>query len=508
MDLKCPPGVDESIFLSLPPDVKLDVVAQYNEQQPRESRSDVSRDEKSSARTPDKKSPKKNTFPQGTGVIGAVLVGPDNDTAEYVINRKMKSSDQRVNAKLHATAAVVSPLQHAMSPHKVEVEEEQSSDLPFGGELDPEMLAALPEDIRREVIESYWEEQERKTKSAKDKSFVEPLESKVSTPSSSVTSSIQTSHVCSPRRSGIETRPEEDAYSRSRHIINPLSRSDIENEPRRSRHIISPLSQSDLENEPSLKKPPTIDRNIAFPLSASVAQSAVCRRPEPTPMETMKCKYVGGYDERRRRSGKGELRWENGDTFRGLFADGLRCGPGTLKLHDGSSYEGNWKNDQYDGYGVRKFPNGYIYAGMFQNGRFYGHGRCDFPNGDSYEGDWIDGLMEGLGKYIHKVNGDIYEGMYLAGKRDGPGRYRHRNRRTDIVHYVNNKRMGEGVRWSKDGKKAWLLQGKEVMGKLSKESAIKLQDKICGSHIKILEDNLTLIYRPVHTPPRTSTTRY
>mmetsp|Transcript_67933 Transcript_67933/g.100785 ORF Transcript_67933/g.100785 Transcript_67933/m.100785 type:complete len:177 (-) Transcript_67933:81-611(-) len=174
----------------------------------------------------------------------------------------------------------------------------------------------------------------------------------------------------------------------------------------------------------------------------------------------------------------------------------------------GSSYEGNWKNDQYDGYGVRKFPNGYIYAGMFQNGRFYGHGRCDFPNGDSYEGDWIDGLMEGLGKYIHKVNGDIYEGMYLAGKRDGPGRYRHRNRRTDIVHYVNNKRMGEGVRWSKDGKKAWLLQGKEVMGKLSKESAIKLQDKICGSHIKILEDNLTLIYRPVHTPPRTSTTRY
>mmetsp|Transcript_67936 Transcript_67936/g.100789 ORF Transcript_67936/g.100789 Transcript_67936/m.100789 type:complete len:348 (-) Transcript_67936:668-1711(-) len=335
MDLKCPPGVDESIFLSLPPDVKLDVVAQYNEQQPRESRSDVSRDEKSSARTPDKKSPKKNTFPQGTGVIGAVLVGPDNDTAEYVINRKMKSSDQRVNAKLHATAAVVSPLQHAMSPHKVEVEEEQSSDLPFGGELDPEMLAALPEDIRREVIESYWEEQERKTKSAKDKSFVAPLESKVSTPSSSVTSTIQTSQVYSPRRSRIETRPEEDAYSRSRHIINPLSRSDIENEPRRSRHIISPLSQSDLENEPSLKKPPTIDRNIAFPLSASVAQSAVCRRPEPTPMETMKCKYVGGYDERRRRSGKGELRWENGDTFRGLFADGLRCGPGTLKLHDG-----------------------------------------------------------------------------------------------------------------------------------------------------------------------------
>mmetsp|Transcript_67940 Transcript_67940/g.100801 ORF Transcript_67940/g.100801 Transcript_67940/m.100801 type:complete len:508 (-) Transcript_67940:91-1614(-) len=507
MDLKCPPGVDESIFLSLPPDVQRDVVAQYTEQQPRKSRSDTSsRDEKSSARTPDRKSPKKNAFLQGTGVIGAVRVGPDNnDTAEYVTNRKMKSLDQRVNAKRHASAAAAaaSPLQHAVSPLNVEVEEEQSTDLPFGGELDPEMLAALPEDIRREVIESYWEEQERKTKSAKDKSFVEPPELKVSTPSSSVTSSIQTSPVYPPQRSRIEIRSEEDAYIESL-SFNQQSPSKTN---RRSRNIISPLSLSDLENEPSLKKPPTIDRNIAFPLSASVAQSAVCRRPEPTPMETMKCKYVGGYDERRRRSGKGELRWENGDTFRGLFADGLRCGPGTLKLHDGSSYEGNWKNDEYDGYGVRKFPNGYIYAGQFQNGRSCGHGKCTFPNGDSYEGGWIDGLMDGLGKYVHKVNGDIYEGMYHAGKRDGPGRYRHRNRRTDVVQYVNNERVGEAVRWSKCSKKAWLLQGKEVMRKLSKEDAMKLQDKICGSHIEILDDNVSLRYR-MSTPPRKYTTRY
>lgn len=162
--------------------------------------------------------------------------------------------------------------------------------------------------------------------------------------------------------------------------------------------------------------------------------------------------------------------------------NGLRDGMGTFSLHDGSTYKGNWKQDKFDGYGIRTFPSGYVYAGNYQDGQSHGFGKATFPppSCDTYQGHWYKGLMHGLGTYTHVKQGDVYEGLYVNGKRHGPGRYRFKNYRTDIIEYSCGERVGRGVRWSKDGKKAWLLDGKNVCKSLSLDDAMKLQREICG----------------------------
>ena len=62
--------------------------------------------------------------------------------------------------------------------------------------------------------------------------------------------------------------------------------------------------------------------------------------------------YKGLY-ENGKPSGEGEYYWENGNSFKGNFANGLRNGKGIWKRGAGKSdkYEGEYKNDQKWGYG-------------------------------------------------------------------------------------------------------------------------------------------------------------
>ncbi|KAL7535408.1 hypothetical protein ACHAWF_005158 [Thalassiosira exigua] len=113
------------------------------------------------------------------------------------------------------------------------------------------------------------------------------------------------------------------------------------------------------------------------------------------------CTYTGEYNVMGKRHGDGELKWENGDVYRGKFKDGFIEGRGTICFHDGTEYAGQWKRNRFHGEGTRRFNNGNVYSGNYDSGKRQGQGKCYFANGDTYVGDWKDDTINGFGRYYY-----------------------------------------------------------------------------------------------------------
>ena len=104
---------------------------------------------------------------------------------------------------------------------------------------------------------------------------------------------------------------------------------------------------------------------------------------------------------------------------------------------------------------------------------------CYFANGDYYVGAWNNDCIEGFGRY-HYNTGRAFEGNFKAGKREGRGKFQQLNGSVDIYRYVDDKRAGDGVRWSKDRSKAWRLDYKgKKKEKVPLERAMQIADR-CG----------------------------
>eukprot|EP00581_Thalassiosira_minuscula_P013119 CAMPEP_0183729268 /NCGR_PEP_ID=MMETSP0737-20130205/29989_1 /TAXON_ID=385413 /ORGANISM="Thalassiosira miniscula, Strain CCMP1093" /LENGTH=798 /DNA_ID=CAMNT_0025961415 /DNA_START=56 /DNA_END=2452 /DNA_ORIENTATION=+ len=193
---------------------------------------------------------------------------------------------------------------------------------------------------------------------------------------------------------------------------------------------------------------------------------------------TTTCTYTGEYNMMGKRHGDGELKWANGDKYVGKFKDGYIEGRGTISFHDGTEYAGQWKTNRFHGEGTRRFNNGNVYTGNYVAGKRQGQGRCYFANGDMYVGDWKEDTIHGFGRYYYN-NGHSFEGMFRNGKRNGRGKYQLTDGRVEIYRYVNDSRVGDGVRWSANRKKAWRMNDGKVTKRVSIEEAAAIA-KRCG----------------------------
>ena len=160
----------------------------------------------------------------------------------------------------------------------------------------------------------------------------------------------------------------------------------------------------------------------------------------------------------------------------GTFWNGVREGEGTISFSDGSEYVGNWKDNKMHGQGTRRFPNGNVYNGTYREGKRSGNGRCYYANGDMYVGEWGNDQMNGFGRYYYN-NGQCFEGFFWEGKRNGMGKYQLTDGRVDIYRYDNDARVGEGVRWSANRKKAWRLVDGKLKGKISLQMATEIAQR-------------------------------
>ena len=93
-----------------------------------------------------------------------------------------------------------------------------------------------------------------------------------------------------------------------------------------------------------------------------------------------------------------EYYWNNGDSYKGEFADGQMTGSGTYDYQDGSKYTGSFLNGERCGQGtLYNAGDKKIYEGGWKDGYFSGEGIYYFPNGAAYEETWENGTCHGGG---------------------------------------------------------------------------------------------------------------
>lgn len=122
--------------------------------------------------------------------------------------------------------------------------------------------------------------------------------------------------------------------------------------------------------------------------------------------------------------GKGTATYPNGDTYVGLFKDGVRHGYGVYTYASTlDTYEGEWLNNEKHGIGKQTYVKDGSYYGAFQNGKRHGEGVFTYKNGDIYSGKWENGKKNGQGTYIFEEtkmkvkgswsNSEIQEGDWI-----------------------------------------------------------------------------------------------
>lgn len=186
--------------------------------------------------------------------------------------------------------------------------------------------------------------------------------------------------------------------------------------------------------------------------------------------------------------GVGEYFYKNGDHYKGEWKNDAFDGEGMYSDHKGSKYEGMWKEDKMHGRGKYLDAAGNLYDGTFYQGKFHGAGKLNYVNGDYYEGEFRQGKRDGQGKCVdvdrntyegmwsdnkrngygnfRDVMGGVYKGHYKKGIRDGPGTYLWPEGQIDVTICKDDVRVGIGVGWSADRKRAWRMVDGEYVADL------------------------------------------
>lgn len=98
----------------------------------------------------------------------------------------------------------------------------------------------------------------------------------------------------------------------------------------------------------------------------------------------------------------------------GGYANGKAIGAGKMIVNDLGEFIGYFENDKLSKDSIctvnLKFPNGDTFKGYMLGGKISGYGELRFANGDYYIGEFIDGKFSGTGnvRYTHKKG--VYEG--------------------------------------------------------------------------------------------------
>lgn len=146
--------------------------------------------------------------------------------------------------------------------------------------------------------------------------------------------------------------------------------------------------------------------------------------------------------------GKGQMRFANGDEYEGEVAQGLPQGQGRMRYASGDSFEGRFSRGRPDGQGLYRWASGQVYEGAWQGEMPNGQGKLKFANGNLWEGQVVQGRPDGSGTLTY-ASGDRYEGTVSQGQPHGEGRYRWTNGDQYQGQWVQGRKHGKGrMQWA------------------------------------------------------------
>lgn len=124
-------------------------------------------------------------------------------------------------------------------------------------------------------------------------------------------------------------------------------------------------------------------------------------------LTTSEYTYAGSF-QRGKFNGKGKIDYTSGNSYEGIFKNGMRHGRGTFKSSIGyvTRYTGDWAYDVRHGLGEIQYVTGDIFNGQFVNGQV----RQPVLRFHSFSSQ-----PEGSGKYVFQETGQIIEGKVKNG---------------------------------------------------------------------------------------------
>lgn len=174
-----------------------------------------------------------------------------------------------------------------------------------------------------------------------------------------------------------------------------------------------------------------------------------------------------------KRAGEGELHYENGNIFHGLFASNAPGLEGVLILPNGVEYIGQIRNGIPDGEGCLKKSDSSL-EGYFRKGELIGECRLSYDNGHVYEGMLLDNKPHGAGRLLYN-NGIEFKGLFSHGEPTSEGwlsfpagekfRYKTLHSQLDAIIKKGKK---FGFRVTKGEDNSWLVR----KGPMSKTESI------------------------------------
>ena len=162
------------------------------------------------------------------------------------------------------------------------------------------------------------------------------------------------------------------------------------------------------------------------------------------------------------RTGKGEMRFANGDVYVGDWGNAANHkvvpilnsdqpmestmhGKGEMRFNDGTIYRGDFFDGKITGNGVWENPTtGEKQSGEFLEGQLHGTGIQVTVTGDVLEGRFDQGVLQGIGK-VKKYKGEELEGMFINGVLHGRGKLRFKESHVYEGCFENGLRHGAGT---------------------------------------------------------------
>ncbi|XP_043379986.1 radial spoke head 10 homolog B isoform X17 [Chelonia mydas] len=193
--------------------------------------------------------------------------------------------------------------------------------------------------------------------------------------------------------------------------------------------------------------------------------------------------------------GEGVAHFQGGNTYRGMFSEGLMHGHGTYAWADGvkyegtiyynqegtSWYEGDWVNNIRAGWGIRCYKSGNIYEGQWEENMRQGEGRMRWlTTNQEYTGQWVNGIQHGYGThtwFLKRIPGSQYPlrneyvGDFVNGDRHGRGRFFYASGAMYDGEWVCNKKHGLGRFVFKNGR---IFEGEFINDKIAEYPAFQV----------------------------------
>jgi hypothetical protein len=139
-----------------------------------------------------------------------------------------------------------------------------------------------------------------------------------------------------------------------------------------------------------------------------------------------------------------EIKYNNGNIYKGYVKDGKKEGVGSKTLTDGQKDIAEYHLDKSNGCGKGEWVSGNKYWGESKDGKMEGYGTFEWASGKRYIGQWVKGKRTGYGIYKWP-DGREYYGEWKEHKRDGYGYKKDADGVEDYSQWKNSKQNGNGV---------------------------------------------------------------